>query len=97
MVDTIRVQIMEQMANKREVSNILKTVICQDMDKRLDASIKLGRPWTVRRSSETVYDVLSYPLVIVDIYNHICSVISGRSMASHACMLVLRFRRVEMT
>ena len=64
---------MEQMANGREVSNRWKAVICLGIDKRLDASIQVGRMWTVRRLSETVYDVHSYPSVTVDIFNHICS------------------------
>ena len=73
MVDIIRVQIMEQMANRREVSSRWKSVICPAMDKRLDASIQVGRTWTVRCSSETVYDIHYYMSVTVDIFNHICS------------------------
>ena len=91
MVDMIRVQIMEQMANRRELSSLWKGVICPDMDKRLEASIKLGRTWSVRRSSDTVFDVHSFPSVTVDIFNRICSCyqwqINGFPCA-HACAAI---------
>ncbi|XP_058214882.1 uncharacterized protein LOC131326208 [Rhododendron vialii] len=72
-VDTIRVQIMTQMCERKQLSRKLNSVLCPEYDAKLREFFNKGRTWTVFGSSDEVFEVSSLPAVVVDIRNRTCT------------------------
>ena len=47
--------------------------ICPNVDSRISAAFHKGRSWSVKVSSNDVYEVNSYPSISVDILNETCT------------------------
>ncbi|KAG5529163.1 hypothetical protein RHGRI_029744 [Rhododendron griersonianum] len=67
-VDTIRVQIMTQMCERKQLSRKLNGVLCPEYDAKLREFFNKGRTWTVFGSSDEVFEVSSLP---ADVSNYI--------------------------
>ncbi|KAK9273133.1 hypothetical protein L1049_017940 [Liquidambar formosana] len=73
MVDLIRSQIKVQTCNRRLEADFWNTILCSKMDERLGNELDKGRTWRVNMSSDSVFEVHSYPSVTVDILNCTCT------------------------
>ncbi|KAK9268374.1 hypothetical protein L1049_000123 [Liquidambar formosana] len=73
MVDLIRSQIMALMCNRRLEANSWNTVLYSKMDEELGEELDKGITWRVSMSSDSVFEVHSYPSVTVDILNCTCT------------------------
>lgn len=71
--DKIRLKLMEQMANRREIAMKLNTGVCPVMDKRITDLFHFSRSWTVSKSSLNLYEVHCRPSVTVDFELRTCS------------------------
>ncbi|KAH7843031.1 hypothetical protein Vadar_011953 [Vaccinium darrowii] len=66
-VDEIRVQIMRQMYERKQLSRKWCSVVCPEMDLLLKNRIDKGKTWPVYGSSDEVFEVSSFPAIVVDI------------------------------
>ncbi|XP_058202649.1 uncharacterized protein LOC131317087 [Rhododendron vialii] len=73
LVDKIRLKLMDQMCDRRELAAKWKTVICPKWDKKLVELFGLSKTWNVVRSNGDLYEVQSDPSVGVDIVRRSCS------------------------
>ncbi|KAL7250847.1 hypothetical protein ACSBR1_012795 [Camellia fascicularis] len=73
MVDSIRAQIMRQMAKRRVLAHTWTGAICPTMESRLKEAYNKSRAWKVSQANNDVYEVHSFPSVIVDIASRTCS------------------------
>ncbi|KAL7247572.1 hypothetical protein ACSBR2_002481 [Camellia fascicularis] len=73
MVDKIRVQLMQQMAKRHVTSQTWIGAICPKMESCLEKAFNKGRSWKVSQSNNEIYEVHSYPFVLVDIGRRMCS------------------------
>ncbi|XP_028066080.1 uncharacterized protein LOC114269020 [Camellia sinensis] len=73
MVDSIRTKIMNQMSKRRRKSAAWPGVLCPKMEARLVKAYNKGRAWIVSQSNDNVYEVHSYPSVLVDVDRRTCS------------------------
>ncbi|KAL7184881.1 hypothetical protein ACSBR2_026932 [Camellia fascicularis] len=72
LVDSIRVKIMRQMAKRRIKAQAWPGVICPKMEARLVKAYSKGRSWLVSQSTDTVFEVHSFPSIMVDIDKRTC-------------------------
>ncbi|XP_028082628.1 uncharacterized protein LOC114283957 [Camellia sinensis] len=73
MVDSIWTKIMNQMPKRRRKSAAWPGVLCPKMEARLVKAYNKGRVWIVSQSNDNVYEVHSYPSVLVDVDRRTCS------------------------
>ncbi|XP_028081905.1 uncharacterized protein LOC114283284 [Camellia sinensis] len=73
LVDSIRVNIMRQMTKRRIKAQAWPGVICPKMEARLVKAYNKGRSWLVSQSTDNVYEVHSFPSVMVDVGKRTCS------------------------
>ncbi|XP_028082622.1 uncharacterized protein LOC114283950 [Camellia sinensis] len=73
MVDSIRIKIMNQMSKRRRKLPAWLGVLCPKMEARLVKAYNKGRAWIVSQSNDNVYEVHSYPSVLVDVDRRTCS------------------------
>ncbi|KAL7238077.1 hypothetical protein ACSBR2_004219 [Camellia fascicularis] len=73
LVDMIRGQIMEQMAERRVKCNTWVGILCPKMEKKLAKAFNDSRPWCVSQANDEVYEVHSNPSVLVDVGRRTCS------------------------
>ncbi|KAG5535403.1 hypothetical protein RHGRI_023235 [Rhododendron griersonianum] len=73
LVDKIRLKLMDQMCDRRELAAKWKTVICPKWDKKLVELFGLSKTWNVVRANGDLYEVQSDPSVSVDIVRRSCS------------------------
>ncbi|CAL5325348.1 unnamed protein product [Camellia sinensis] len=73
LVDMVRGQIMEQMAERRVKCNTWASILCPKMEKKLATAFNDSRPWCVSQANDEVYEVHSNPSVLVDVGRHTCS------------------------
>ncbi|KAG5521019.1 hypothetical protein RHGRI_033537 [Rhododendron griersonianum] len=73
LVDKIRLKLMDQMCDRRELAAKWKTVICPKWDKKLVELFGLSKTWNVVRANGDLYEVQSDPSVSVDIARRSCS------------------------
>ncbi|XP_028075915.1 uncharacterized protein LOC114278109 [Camellia sinensis] len=72
MVDSIRGQIMRQMAKRRVSAHTWTSAICPKMESRLEEAYSKSRAWKVSQANNDVYEVHSFPSVMVDIGRRTC-------------------------
>ncbi|KAL7203320.1 hypothetical protein ACSBR2_016586 [Camellia fascicularis] len=73
MVDSIRTKIMNQVLKCRCKSAAWPKVLCPKMEARLVKAYNKGRAWIVSQSNDNVYEIHSYPSVLVDVDRCTCS------------------------
>ncbi|KAG5533007.1 hypothetical protein RHGRI_027296 [Rhododendron griersonianum] len=73
LVDKIRVLIMEQMCNRRLLSNKLSSYVCPVMEKKLVDHFNKGRTWHVAAANDDIFEVFSQPTVVVDLKKRTCT------------------------
>ncbi|KAG5521454.1 hypothetical protein RHGRI_033872 [Rhododendron griersonianum] len=73
LVDKIRLKLMDQMCDRRELAAKWKTVICPKWDKKLVELFGLSKTWNVVRANGDLCEVQSDPSVSVDIAHRSCS------------------------
>ncbi|XP_028084578.1 uncharacterized protein LOC114285698 [Camellia sinensis] len=73
LVDMVRGQIMEQMSERRVKCTKWASVICPKMEKKLVSAYNDSRAWCVSQANDDVYEVHSYPSVLVDVVKQTCS------------------------
>ncbi|KAL7215290.1 hypothetical protein ACSBR1_027455 [Camellia fascicularis] len=69
----IRLQIMNMRSDRRLLSSKWNKVLCPRMDSVLEKAFKDGRIWNVSLSSDNVFEVHCFPLVMVDLGLRTCS------------------------
>ncbi|XP_012833638.1 PREDICTED: protein FAR-RED ELONGATED HYPOCOTYL 3-like [Erythranthe guttata] len=69
----IRMLLMEQLSDRLGDGNRWTTVLTESVDKKMRQLVDKGRTWERKKSSETVYEVLSTPNAIVDLREKVCS------------------------
>ncbi|KAL7207324.1 hypothetical protein ACSBR1_029309 [Camellia fascicularis] len=74
MVDSIRTKIMNQMSKRKRKSAAWPGVLCPKMEARLVKAYNKGRAWIVSQSNDNVYEIHSYPSVLVDVDRRTCSI-----------------------
>ncbi|KAL7208083.1 hypothetical protein ACSBR1_029943 [Camellia fascicularis] len=67
LVDTVRNQIMCQMSERREIANKWNGIICPTSETNLQDSFNTSTSWNVSKANDDVFEVHSFPSVIVDI------------------------------
>ncbi|KAH7861768.1 hypothetical protein Vadar_030594 [Vaccinium darrowii] len=72
-VDEIRVQIMRQMYERKWLSRKWCSVVCPEMDLLLKNRFDKRKTWHVYGSNDEVFEVSSFPAVVVDIRNKSCT------------------------
>ncbi|XP_012837901.1 PREDICTED: uncharacterized protein LOC105958443 [Erythranthe guttata] len=91
MIDAIRSLLMLQMCLRYDTAVPWHTELCPLAEERYGALVQEGRTWLPRKASESVYEVLSEPVAVVDLLNTSCSCrmwqISGFPCAHAACVL----------
>lgn len=73
LVDMVRGQIMEQMAERRAKAREWTGSLCSKMEKKLVTSYNDSRGWSVSQADDNVYKVHSQPSVLVDVARRSCS------------------------
>ncbi|XP_028124405.1 uncharacterized protein LOC114321440 [Camellia sinensis] len=73
MVDSIKGQIMRQMAKRRVSAYTWTGAICPKMESLLEEAYNKSRAWKVSQANNDVYEVHSFPSVMVDIGRRTCS------------------------
>ncbi|KAH7856172.1 hypothetical protein Vadar_033550 [Vaccinium darrowii] len=73
LVDRIRVKLMDQMSDRRDLGLKWKTVICPKKDRKLGELFTLSKTWNVVRLNDELYEVHSDPSVSVHIGRRTCS------------------------
>ncbi|KAL7217755.1 hypothetical protein ACSBR2_011068 [Camellia fascicularis] len=73
MVDSIRTQIMQQRAKRRRKAEAWHGVVCPKMEAHLVKAYNKRRSWLVSQSNDDIYEVHSFPSVLVDVGRHTCS------------------------
>ncbi|KAL7253995.1 hypothetical protein ACSBR1_008362 [Camellia fascicularis] len=73
MVDSIRTKIMDQMSKRRRKVAAWPGVLCPKIESRLVKAYNKGRAWLVIQSNDDVYEVHSYPSILVDVGRRMCS------------------------
>ncbi|KAH7840908.1 hypothetical protein Vadar_023168 [Vaccinium darrowii] len=73
LVDRIRVKLMDQMSDRRDLGLKWETVICPKKDRKLGELFTLSKTWNVVRSNDELYEVHSDPFVSVHIGRRTCS------------------------
>ena len=73
MIDSIRVQSMEDMAKKRAECKKWNGLICPVVHTRLQAALDKSSTWSIRTSNENLHEVQSEPSFVVDIALRTCS------------------------
>ncbi|KAH7850764.1 hypothetical protein Vadar_002666 [Vaccinium darrowii] len=73
LVDRIRVKLMDQMSDRRDLGLKWETVICPKKDRKLGELFTLSKTWNVVRSNDELYEVHSNPSVSVHIGRRTCS------------------------
>lgn len=73
MVDSIRLKLMEWFSKRRERGRSWNGILCPKMLKKLNIGIHDARTFSVKKSSDSVYEVLSVASASVDIHRRECS------------------------
>ncbi|XP_012828903.1 PREDICTED: uncharacterized protein LOC105950132 [Erythranthe guttata] len=73
LIDGIRMLLMEQLSDRLGDGNRWTTVLTESVDKKMRQLVDKGRTWERKKSSETVYEVLSTPNAVVDLRERVCS------------------------
>lgn len=73
MVDTIRLKLMKWFSERRERGRSWNGILCPNMLKKLNICIRDGRTFSVKKSSDSIYEVLSVVSTSVDIHRRVCS------------------------
>ncbi|XP_028104380.1 uncharacterized protein LOC114303445 [Camellia sinensis] len=73
MVDSIKGHIMRQMSKRMVSAHTWTGAICPKMESRLEKDYNKSRAWKVSQANNDVYEVHSFPFVMVDIGRRTCS------------------------
>ncbi|KAG5532375.1 hypothetical protein RHGRI_026866 [Rhododendron griersonianum] len=73
LVDKVRVLLMEQMCERKQLSSKWNSSVCPVMDKKLIARFDKGRTWHVAAASDDIFEVYSLPTVVVDLKRMTCT------------------------
>ncbi|KAI5335031.1 hypothetical protein L3X38_025164 [Prunus dulcis] len=64
---------MEMNARRRRVADEWNTMLCLEMERKLEKSFESGRHWDVSRSSDFLFKVHGEDSVMVDLQRSTCS------------------------
>lgn len=67
LIDSIRVMLMNQMRNRRQIAATLNTILCKDVDAKMSEYVYESRAWHARPSTEELWEVFSTPNVVSDL------------------------------
>ncbi|KAG5565067.1 hypothetical protein RHGRI_001078 [Rhododendron griersonianum] len=73
LVDKVRVLLMEQMCERKQLSSKWNSSVCPVMDKKLVDRFDKGRTWHVAAASDDIFEVYSLPTVVVDLKRMTCT------------------------
>ncbi|XP_028119765.1 uncharacterized protein LOC114317252 [Camellia sinensis] len=73
LVDSIRTKIMRQMSKRRLKAQSWPGVVCPKMEDRLVKAYNKGRSWLLSQSNNEIFEVHSFPSVMVDVGRRTCS------------------------
>ncbi|XP_028056540.1 uncharacterized protein LOC114260592 [Camellia sinensis] len=73
LVDCIRTKIMRQMSKRRLKAQSWPGVVCPKMEDRLVKAYNKGRSWLLSQSNNEIFEVHSFPSVMVDVGRRTCS------------------------
>ncbi|KAL7169855.1 hypothetical protein ACSBR2_034820 [Camellia fascicularis] len=77
LVDTVRMKLMEQFSNRREVGNKWNRIVCHFAKKKLEEDFNDTKAWIVKKCSDDIYEIQLDHSVMVDIGKLSCSVDCG--------------------
>ncbi|KAG5531570.1 hypothetical protein RHGRI_026247 [Rhododendron griersonianum] len=73
LVDKVRVLLMEQMCERKQLSSKWNSSVCPVMDKKLVDRFDKGRTWHVAAANDDIFEVYSLPTVVVDLKRMTCT------------------------
>ncbi|XP_028083309.1 uncharacterized protein LOC114284574 [Camellia sinensis] len=73
LVDTISNQIMTMRAERKVLATNWNELLCPKMESRVREAYSNGCTWIVSQANEDIYEVYSFPTVLVDVGKHSCS------------------------
>lgn len=73
LIDGIRVMLMNQMRNRRQIAATWNTVLCKDVDAKMSEYVHESRAWHARPSTDELWEVFSTPNAVVDLQATACS------------------------
>ncbi|KAL7184649.1 hypothetical protein ACSBR2_026737 [Camellia fascicularis] len=73
LVDTLRNQIMTMRAERKVLATNWNGLLCPNMESRVREAYSNGCTWIVSQSNEDIYEVHSFPTVLVDVGKRSCS------------------------
>ncbi|KAL7219360.1 hypothetical protein ACSBR2_012432 [Camellia fascicularis] len=91
LIDSIRANIVRQMAKRRRKAQALADVICPKMEAQLIKVYNKGKSWLVSQSNDNVHEVHSFPSVMVDVGKRTCSCFQwqiNRFPCAHAVVVI---------
>lgn len=96
-VEQIRLQIMRQMCERKQSAKKWCSVLCPEMDIKWRDRFDKGKTWSVFGSTDEIFEVGSFPAVVVDIGSFRAHVVAGTSIAFLVSMQSLFCRRKAWT
>lgn len=72
-IDSIRVMLMNQMRNRLQIASTWNTVLCKDVDAKMNKLVHESRVWNARPSTDELWEVFSTPNAVVDLQATACS------------------------
>ncbi|XP_028123898.1 uncharacterized protein LOC114320984 [Camellia sinensis] len=73
LVNVVRVKLMEQFSNRREVGNKWNHIVCPFVEKKLEEAFNDTKAWIVKKCSDDIYEIQLDHLATVDIGKRSCS------------------------
>ncbi|KAL7238405.1 hypothetical protein ACSBR2_004493 [Camellia fascicularis] len=73
LVDVVRVKLMEQFSNRREVGNKWNRIVCPFAEKKLEETFNDIKAWIVKKCNDDIYEIQLDHSVMVDIGKCFCS------------------------
>ncbi|XP_028113380.1 uncharacterized protein LOC114311439 [Camellia sinensis] len=89
LVDVVRVKLMEQFSNRREVVNKWNRIVCPFVDKKLEETFNDTKAWIVKKCSDDIYEIQLDHSVMVDIGKRFCSCDCGKLILFFASMVFM--------
>ncbi|XP_028060678.1 uncharacterized protein LOC114264267 [Camellia sinensis] len=73
LADVVRVKLIEQFSNQREVGNKWNRIVCSFAEKKLEKAFNDSKAWIVKKYSDDIYEIQLGHSVMVDIRKRSCS------------------------